>query len=65
MDRQTEKQKQGRADAGRVPAKWQGRQLGGGDRCLAQGTSFGCIRYRRPENFRKERLARNARHPLD
>lgn len=41
MDRQTERQRQGRADAGRVPARWQGRQLGGGDRCLAGGTSFG------------------------
>lgn len=40
MDRQMEKQRQGRADAGRVPARWQGRQLGGGDRYLAGGTSF-------------------------
>lgn len=45
MDRQMEKQRQGRADAGRVPARWQGRQLGGGDRCLAGGTSFGRLRH--------------------
>lgn len=65
MDRQTEKQRQGRAAIGRVPARWQGCHLAGGDWCLAQGTSFGRLRYRRRENFRKERLARNARHPLD
>lgn len=46
MDRQTEKQRQGRAEAGRVPAKWQGRQLGGGDRCLARGTSFSRLRLK-------------------
>lgn len=40
MDRQMEKQRQGRAEVWRVPARWQGRQLGGGDRCLAGGTSF-------------------------
>lgn len=41
MGKQMEKQRQGRAEVGRVPARWQGRQLGGGDRCLAGGTSFG------------------------
>ncbi|PLT86788.1 hypothetical protein BMJ35_18190 [Sinorhizobium medicae] len=40
MDRQTEKQRQGRAETGRAPARRQGRRLGGGDRCLAGGTSF-------------------------
>lgn len=65
MDMQMQKQRQGRAAIGRVPARWQGRQLGGGDRCLAQGTSFGRLRYGRPENFRKESLPRNARHPFN
>lgn len=41
MGKQMEKQRQGRAAIGRVPARWQGRQLGGGDRCLAGGKSFG------------------------
>lgn len=44
MDRQMEKQRQGRAAIGRVPARSQGRQLGGGDWCLAQGTSFSRLR---------------------
>lgn len=52
MDRQMEKQGQGRAQLERVPARWQGRQLGGGDRCLAWGTSFRLHRmrqlYRKP-----------------
>lgn len=39
MGTQMQKQRQGRA-IGRVPARWQGRQLGGGDRYLAGGTSF-------------------------
>lgn len=47
MDRQMEKQRQGRADAGRVPARWQGRPKGGGDRCLAGGTSFGRLLHHR------------------
>lgn len=34
------KQRQGRAEAWRVPARWQGRPKGGGDRRLAGGTSF-------------------------
>ncbi|MGZ2475018.1 hypothetical protein ACVI1N_003309 [Sinorhizobium medicae] len=41
MDRQREKQRQGRAETGRVPASGQGCQLEGGDWCLAQGKSFG------------------------
>ncbi len=43
MGTQMEKQRQGRARLERVPAMWQGRQLGGGDRCLAGGTSFRCL----------------------
>jgi len=39
MDRQTEKQRQGRAETRRVPG--QGRQSGGGNRYLAGRTSFG------------------------
>lgn len=46
MGKQMEKQGQGRAQLERVPARWQGRQLGGGDRCLAWGTSFRLHRMR-------------------
>lgn len=53
MDRQIEKQRQGRAAIGRVPARWQGRQLGGGNRCLAGGTSFS----------RLHRMRQIGRHP--
>ncbi|MGZ2372596.1 hypothetical protein FB005_11171 [Sinorhizobium medicae] len=46
MDRQREKQRQGRAEIGRVPAKWQGRQSGGGNRYLAGENSFGRLRLK-------------------
>lgn len=52
MDRQMEKQRQGRAEFGRVPAR-------------RQGTSFGSLRNERTENFGKQRLARNTRDLLD
>lgn len=53
MDRQREKQRQGRAEAGRVPANRQGRRSGGGNRYLAGETSFGRLHrmrqlYRQP-----------------
>ncbi len=41
MGTQRQKQRQGRAAIGRVPARWQGHQSGGGNRYLAGGTSFG------------------------
>lgn len=46
MDRQREKQRQGRAEIGRVPASGQGRRSGGGNRYLAEKTSFGRLRLK-------------------
>ncbi|PJR13951.1 hypothetical protein CEJ86_19610 [Sinorhizobium meliloti] len=43
---QIKKQRQGRAQLDRVPANEQGRQLGGRDRCLAEGTSFCLLHHR-------------------
>lgn len=77
MDTQMQKQRQGRAAIGRVPARRQGRQLGGGDWYLAGGTSFRRLHrmrqlYRQPprrtvrgvEFFRAIGCERNDHRPV-
>ncbi|WP_162109134.1 hypothetical protein [Sinorhizobium sp. CCBAU 05631] len=46
MGTQIEKQRQGRAEAWRVPARWQGRLLGGEEQSLAGTSSFRRLRLK-------------------